>query len=159
MKKNAPIYTIALACFLLYPSFSRAADITIGPAFWYAWWNPMFEKKAFNLNRYGDINSITVKIQNDFEITPSYLAGLAFSVGFLNKWSFSTVFVCGNHYEAKSSIKMINSQMDRVMAPRDTMTIIQYDLDSTPTCLSPITSSRPQPRSPSAAGSSTLKMK
>jgi hypothetical protein len=99
---------ILLACLIAIPALSApaagpvsapAADpvyITIGPVFWYAWWNPMFEKKIFNMLRLGDIFNARVRMKNRFTISGSYLTGPAVSVNFLKKWSVSAVFTCGN---------------------------------------------------------------
>jgi hypothetical protein len=90
-----PLITIQL----LFFTKAHAVDISLGGNLWYNWWQPSWygaKGKSTSLTlystpvaQYGEADSA------DYRVDPSLLYGPVLSIRFLDRWSVSSVFVCG----------------------------------------------------------------
>lgn len=102
--------------------------MSIGPVVWYAWWKP-FLLDDFTGKRYfpnGYINA-----GSGYKFTPSFLYGPAVSLGFLDRFRLSCVFIYGDGYHMKSRYGTYYFFRDETYYNTHNLKITKYDLDAT----------------------------
>ncbi len=99
-----------------------AMEIGIGPAVWYAWWQPAFEN-AFKGGSRPDL------MQRFFYMYPSVMVGGAVTAQFAERWNFNATYLYGGWYEADTSNLKQNSPDNEYTASN--LTSNKHDFDAT----------------------------
>ncbi len=95
---------VSIVLFMLLvsvPALSAPVDINVGATGGYIWWQPSWADSK-NLLRYMDSMSPWPKIimledTGDFRRSSNFLGGPILSIGFLGRWSLSSVFLIGRY--------------------------------------------------------------
>lgn len=91
---------------LLFPASSFASvSISVGGNVWYAWWQPAWSDGKILTNEllpaYAATHFLGIDSKN-FSSSGSFLAGPSLSIGFLKRWSISSVFLIGKYVHRSS---------------------------------------------------------
>lgn len=94
-KNNLIIVLCALALFL--PSLAPAStNISIGGTAWYVWWKPAWaDNKSAFLYQFKETSGYWFEDSRDFKRSSAAMAGPIISIGFLDRWTISSVVVIG----------------------------------------------------------------
>ncbi|MBN2078123.1 MAG: hypothetical protein JW838_04100 [Spirochaetes bacterium] len=108
MKIQCLIRTLLLSIALIFPASTFASvSISVGGNVWYAWWQPAWSDGKMLINTIlpviGGVVSSKVNSKN-FTPSGSVLAGPSLSIGFLKRWSISSVFLAGKYLHRSSGL-------------------------------------------------------
>lgn len=121
---------LAVVSLIVCADSLEALEVGIGATCWYAWWNPMFENRMLNVQRYIDKTGQEVRdTRNSTELEPSVLGGPVFTIGLTDRISFSGAFVYGPFYHARSEYSNYVVTYDVTNTIQDSMDIKKYDSD------------------------------
>lgn len=97
MKPNRHVIAFLIILVLFFPVLAAAsASISLGGTAWYVWWNPAWaDNKWRGLYIWGSEAGYWAEDSHDFEPSSNAMAGPMLSIGFLDRWTISTVTVLG----------------------------------------------------------------
>lgn len=108
---------------ILFPSRALfALEIGGGPAVWYAWWQPAFEKAFTSASNYSTT-------QRFFYMYPSFLVGGVVTAHLAERWNFNATYLYSGWYEADTTNLKIGSPNISYNSAR--LESNKHDFDST----------------------------
>lgn len=121
MKRKCLIRTLLLSIALIFPAASFASvSISVGGKVWYAWWQPAWSDGKMLTNEIvptiKGVGSMKVNSKN-FMPSGSVLAGPSLSIGFLKRWSISSVFLAGKYLHRSSGLASCESILSSILFP------------------------------------------
>jgi hypothetical protein len=97
MKTRHITITLLLAFTILIPSLLHAeTTVSLGGTAWYVWWKPAWsDNKWQGYYLWDDTAGYWLEDAKDFKTSSNVMAGPMVSIGFLDRWSISSVAVLG----------------------------------------------------------------
>lgn len=97
MKTKQITITLFLSLAIFVPALSHAeTTISLGGTVWYVWWKPAWaDNKWTGAYIYNDVAGYWHEDAHDFKMSSGAMAGPILTIGFLDRWSISTMAVVG----------------------------------------------------------------
>ncbi|MBN1533413.1 MAG: hypothetical protein JXA20_12165 [Spirochaetes bacterium] len=133
MKRSLFVITLflVLAAAASIPCRARAMQLGVGPAVWYAGWNPVSEDftAGSSITNWALFKASITQVRKHYSMNPAFLYGPSLILSW-DRWSLSAIFVTGRYRVQAGSIYY--APATSVISPSDSsQDIYKYDLDTT----------------------------
>ncbi|HOT43591.1 MAG TPA: hypothetical protein PLM53_03935 [Spirochaetota bacterium] len=137
MKQTALSLTLIAAMFL--PALSRAeTTISLGGTAWYVWWKPAWSDNRWQgYYLWNDSAGYWNEDAKDFGLSSNIMAGPIISIGFLDRWSISSVAVLGTMSHKASGVGFGTDVISRTAGATHkdySRRVLKWDSDTTVGC-------------------------